>query len=175
MNNGSVCWIPLTNFANSLKKTSPSSSSKTSSFEGEQYLYLTTRGRKSGTPREIEIWFTNYSGRFYLIAEHASSQWVQNLQANPEATLRVKNMTLPVTTRVLSPEADSDLNRTIQDLSRKKYGWGEGLVVELAPKSSHVNSGRPQRTDGDGKKKTGAVLAAPVQPDGHERQVVRSA
>ena len=133
-----------------MKKTSPSSSSKTSSFEGEQYLYLTTRGRKSGTPREIEIWFTNYNGRFYLIAEHASSQWVQNLQANPEATLRVKNMTLSVTTRVLSPEADSDLNRTIQDLSRKKYGWGEGLVVELAPKSSHVNSGRPQRTDGDG-------------------------
>src|SRR6059058_5827821 len=92
MNNGSVCWIPLTNSANSLKKTSPSSSSKTSSFEGEQYLYLTTRGRKSGTPREIEIWFTNYNGRFYLIAEHASSQWVQNLQANPEATIRVKNM-----------------------------------------------------------------------------------
>jgi deazaflavin-dependent oxidoreductase (nitroreductase family) len=116
-----------------LKKTSPSSSSKTSSFEDEQYLYLTTRGHKSGLPREIEIWFTHHNGRFYLIAEYASSQWVQNLRANPEATLRVKNMTFPVTARVLSPEADSDLNRIIQDLSRKKYGWGEGLVVELAP------------------------------------------
>src|SRR5437667_4190383 len=155
MNNGSVCWIPLTNFVNSLKKTSPSLSSKTSSFEGEQYLYLTTCGRKSGLPREIEIWFTSHHGCFYVIAEYASSQWVQNLQANPEATLRVKNMTLPVTTRVLSPEADSDLNRTIQDLSRKKYGWGEGLDVELAPKSSHVNSGRPQRAEGDGSTKTG--------------------
>src|SRR5207237_5501975 len=150
MNNGSFCWIPLTNFANSLKKTSPSSSSKSSIFYGDQYLYLTTRGRESGTPREIEIWFTNYNGRFYLIAEHASSQWVKNLQANPEATLRVKNMTLPVTTRVLSPEADSDLNRTIQDLSRKKYGWGEGMVVELATKSSNDNSVRQQRSDGDG-------------------------
>ena len=133
-----------------MKKTSPSSSSKTSSFEGEQYLYLTTRGRKSGTPREIGIWFTSHHGCFYVIAEYASSQWVENLRANPEATLRVKNMSFPVTARVLSPEADSELKRTIQDLSRKKYGWGEGLVVELAPKSSHVNSGRPQRTDGDG-------------------------
>src|SRR5438093_11970243 len=121
MNNGSVCWIPLTNSANSLKKTSPSSSSKTSSFEGEQYLYLTTRGRKSGTPREIEIWFTNYNGRFYLIAEHVSSQWVKNLQANPEATIHVKNMSFPVTTRVLPPEADSDPNRHIPHLSPKKY------------------------------------------------------
>src|SRR5205085_455752 len=122
MNNGSVCWIPLTNSANSLKKTSPSSSSKTSSFEGEQYLYLTTRGRKSGTPREIGIWFTSHHGCFYVIAEYASSQWVENLRANPEATLRVKNMSFPVTARVLSPEADSELKRTIQDLSRKKYG-----------------------------------------------------
>ena len=121
-----------------MKKTSPSSSSKTSSFEGEQYLYLTTRGRKSGMPREIEIWFTNYNGRFYVIAEYASSQWVENLRANREATLRVKNMSFPVTARVLSPEADSDLNRIVQDLSRKKYGWGDGLVVELVPESLHV-------------------------------------
>src|SRR5947209_10889838 len=121
MNNGSVCWIPLTNFANSLKKTSPSSSSKTSSFEGEQYLYLTTRGRKSGTPREIEIWFTNYNGRFYLIAEHASSQWVQNLQANPEATLRVKNMTLSVdrkSTRLNSSHAN--ISYAVFCLKKKK-------------------------------------------------------
>src|SRR5947199_9090235 len=114
MNNGSVCWIPLTNFANSLKKTSPSSSSKISSFEGEQYLYLTTRGRKSGTPREIEIWFTNYNGRFYLIAEHASSQWVQYLQANPEATFRAKNITLPAPTTVQWPQKDSHPNATLQ-------------------------------------------------------------
>src|SRR3989475_13150415 len=107
MNNGSVCWIPLTNSANSLKKTSPSSSSKTSSFEGEQYLYLTTRGRKSGAPREIGICITNYNGRFYLIAAHASSQWVQTLQANPAATIRDNKMSFPVTTRDLSPEADA--------------------------------------------------------------------
>src|SRR5690242_7266365 len=122
MNNGSDCWIQLTHFANSLKRTSPSSSSKTSSFEGEQYLYLTTRGRKSGMPREIEIWFTSHHRFFYVIAEYASSQWVENLRANPEATLRVKDMSFPVAARVLSPEADSELNRTIQDLSRTKYG-----------------------------------------------------
>jgi hypothetical protein len=88
-------------------------------------------------PREIEIWFTSHHGCFYVIAEYASSQWVENLRANPEATLRVKDMSFPVAARVLSPEADSELNRTTQDLSRTKYGWGEGLVVELLPQPPH--------------------------------------
>jgi hypothetical protein len=35
--------------------------------------------------------------------------------------------------RLLSPESEAELNRQIQQLSRQKYGWGEGLVVELIP------------------------------------------
>jgi deazaflavin-dependent oxidoreductase (nitroreductase family) len=72
-----------------LKKTNPNSSSKASNFDREQYLYLTTRGRKSGLPREIEIWFTHREGRFYLIAEYPTSKWVQNLRADPKAQVRI--------------------------------------------------------------------------------------
>jgi len=35
--------------------------------------------------------------------------------------------------RVHSPE--TDLARGIQQLSRDKYGWGDGLVVELTPQN----------------------------------------
>ena len=34
------------------------------------FLYLTTTGRRTGLPREIEIWFTERGGHFYVIAEH---------------------------------------------------------------------------------------------------------
>jgi hypothetical protein len=68
-----------------------------------------------------------------VIAEYDTSRWLQNLRANPIATVRVGNMTFPVAVRILSPEVDSDLQRQVQSLSRKKYGWGEGLVVELLP------------------------------------------
>ena len=98
-------------------------------FDREQYLYLTTRGRKSGKPREIEIWFTHHNGRFYVIAEYDSSNWLQNLRAHPEVEVRVADRKFPAQARVLSPE--SDLSHTIQELSRKKYGWGDGIVVEL--------------------------------------------
>ncbi len=105
----------------------------TPNFDGEQFLYLTTRGRKTGHHREIEIWFTYFDGRFYLIAEYSTSHWVQNLQAHPAVQVRVGEHRVSARGRILSPEADSALNRTIQDLSRAKYGWGDGLVIELAP------------------------------------------
>ena len=34
-----------------------------------EFLYLTTTGRRSGMPREIEIWFTRVDGHYYVIAE----------------------------------------------------------------------------------------------------------
>lgn len=116
-----------------MNKTNPNSSSKNSNFDREKYLYLATRGRKSGQPREIEIWFTHHEGRFYVIAEYPTSHWVQNVQSEPAVQVRVAEQTFSANARVLQAEADSTLRAVIQDLSRKKYGWGDGLVVELKP------------------------------------------
>lgn len=102
-------------------------------FGREQYLYLTTRGRKSGRPREIEIWFTEYEGCFYVIAEYDTSHWVQNVRAHSGVKVRVGGENCAAIARVLSAETDGDLLRTVQELSRKKYGWGEGTVVQVRP------------------------------------------
>ncbi len=48
------------------------------------FLYLTTTGRLTGRLREIEIWFTQHGGQYYLIAEHGErAHWVRNIQAQP--------------------------------------------------------------------------------------------
>jgi len=99
----------------------------------QEYLYLTTRGRKSGRSREIEIWFTHRDDRFYIIAEYATSDWVQNIRTDPAVQARVGGRTFSAQARIISAEKERDLNRAVQDLSRKKYGWGDGLVVELTP------------------------------------------
>ncbi len=102
----------------------------------ESYLYMTTRGRKSGQPREIEIWFTERAGRFYVIAEHITSNWVQNVRAESRVRVRVGVRQFAAQARILPPEADPELVQTIQNLSREKYGWGDGLVVELVPQET---------------------------------------
>lgn len=116
-----------------MKRTSPSSSSKGNKLRGEQYLYLTTRGRSSGLLREIEIWFTDLEPNFYLIAEYPDSHWVQNLRAEPEVQVRMAGKTFPCRARIVSSESDVDLHRSVLALSREKYAWGDGLVVELHP------------------------------------------
>jgi deazaflavin-dependent oxidoreductase (nitroreductase family) len=102
-------------------------------LDHEQYLYLTTRGRKSGKPREIEIWFTHREGTFFVIAEYMTSQWVQNIKCDPVVQVKVGGTTFAAHARILSNEQDAELLRLVQELSRAKYGWGDGLPVELTP------------------------------------------
>ena len=99
-----------------------------------EFLYLTTIGRRSGQPREIEIWFTHHEGRYYVIAEHRDqANWVQNLRANPGVHIRVAGSRFEATARVMDATAEPARCRQIQVLSEKKYGWGDGLIVEITP------------------------------------------
>ena len=71
-------------------------------FRTVQYLYLTTTGRKTGLPREIEIWFVAHAGRFYILAEHFHrTQWVKNILADPHVRVRINGREFAATARVL--------------------------------------------------------------------------
>jgi deazaflavin-dependent oxidoreductase (nitroreductase family) len=99
-----------------------------------QYLYLTTTGRRTGRPREIEIWFTEHGGRYYLVAEHRErAQWVRNLRATPRVSVRVGRRSFAAQARVVDARAEPELARAVRKLSEQKYGWGNGLIVELDP------------------------------------------
>ena len=98
------------------------------------YLYLTTTGRRSGRPREIEIWFTRRDGRYYRIAEHGEdARWVQNLRADPRVRWQVGDANGGARARVVDHAREPALADAIRALSEAKYGWGDGLVVELTP------------------------------------------
>ncbi len=99
----------------------------------EQYLYLTTTGRKTGQPRQIEIWFIRSEGKFYIFAEHFhKTQWVKNVLQDPRVRVRVGEVESTATARVLDPEGDRALWEATQSAAREKYGWGEGLPVEIS-------------------------------------------
>ena len=99
-----------------------------------EFLYLTTTGRRSGQPRRIEIWFTERDGRYYVIAEHLrETHWVQNLLADPLVQVRVADQEFAARGRVVDADVEPDAHAAAQELSEKKYGWGDGLIVELIP------------------------------------------
>ena len=106
------------------------------------FLYLVTRGRKSGLPRKIEIWFVEHERRFYLVSEmRERSQWVQNLLADPAVRLSVGTRKdeqrqvkqTAASARVLDPQADAELFAKVRELMDAKYKWSDGTFVELSP------------------------------------------
>ena len=100
-----------------------------------KFLYLTTTGRVGGEPREIEIWFIESQGRFYILAEHLhETQWVKNIKRDPRVHIRLGKSSFEATARVLDYNQDRKAWLAAQALAREKYGWGDGLPVELTPK-----------------------------------------
>jgi len=98
------------------------------------YLYLTTTGWKTGRRHEIEIWFTELDGRYFVISELGErSHWVQNMRRNPEVTFRVGPRTVQGMGRVVDSQSEPELEFVVSRLSIEKYDWGEGLIVELRP------------------------------------------
>ncbi|CAN5731126.1 hypothetical protein BH18ACT6_BH18ACT6_07690 [soil metagenome] len=52
---------------------------------------ITTTGRKTGSPRRIEIYFHSFDGAYYITGRPGSKRdWLANLKANPEFTLHLK-------------------------------------------------------------------------------------
>jgi deazaflavin-dependent oxidoreductase (nitroreductase family) len=99
-----------------------------------QYLYLTTTGRVTGLPREIEIWFVESQGKLYILAEHFhKTQWVKNIERNPRVRVRLGDSEFEATARALDQSRDRAAWKLAQRLGREKYGWGDGLPVEIVP------------------------------------------
>jgi deazaflavin-dependent oxidoreductase (nitroreductase family) len=112
-------------------------------LQDERVLYLTTIGRRSGQPRTIEIWFVIYRQCFYLLAERGlQARWVQNLRAHPAVSVRIKHLTLQGRGRILDRERDRLEWQAVAELSRRKYGWGEGLpvAIEVLPRGGEGSS-----------------------------------
>ena len=106
----------------------------------DSFLYLTTTGRKSGLPRQIEIWFVEHADRHYIVSEHREeSQWVKNLRSTPQVHFSVgpreaQESIVPRSAahaRVVDPTAEPELAQKVQTLMNAKYDWSDGLIVEL--------------------------------------------
>jgi deazaflavin-dependent oxidoreductase (nitroreductase family) len=98
-------------------------------WASEPVLYLTTRGRRTGQPHRIEIWFAAQDGRLYLLAGgRERADWVRNLQATPGVTVELGNETHVGVARVLAPGTPED--QRARELLLGKYADAEDDLDE---------------------------------------------
>jgi deazaflavin-dependent oxidoreductase (nitroreductase family) len=112
---------------------------------GEEYCYLTTTGRVSGQPREIEIWFAIHGRTLYMLSGgRGRSDWVRNLRKTPDVTVRIGETTLAGRARVVQ-DADEDAlaRRLLVEKYTPRYSgsikdWGRNalpVVIDLSAKT----------------------------------------
>jgi deazaflavin-dependent oxidoreductase (nitroreductase family) len=96
------------------------------------FCYLTTVGRVSGSPHQIEIWFALHEGFVYFLSGGGEgSDWVKNLIADPSVTLRLGEETRATTARLVSAsDEDALARRLLVEKYRPRYsgeleGWGQ--------------------------------------------------
>ena len=89
---------------------------------GEAYCYLVTTGRRSGEPREVEIWFAIEGTVLYMLAGgREGAHWVRNIQQEPAVTVRIGERTFAGRGRVLGEGAEDARAR---ELLFAKYSAG---------------------------------------------------
>ncbi len=110
----------------------------------EPSAYLTTTGRITGKPHEIEIWFALHGTTAYLMngdSKHdaGKADWVRNLRKHPAVTLRIAQQTFEATARLV---ADADEDALARRILLAKYAtpqkplevWGRvalPIAIEL--------------------------------------------
>jgi deazaflavin-dependent oxidoreductase (nitroreductase family) len=88
------------------------------------YCYLTTIGRNSGRPREIEIWFGLEGDTLYMLSGGRDrSDWVRNLRKEPRVTVRIADTVSEGRARiVVDPEEDRRARTLLVDKYSPRYG-----------------------------------------------------
>lgn len=101
----------------------------------QKYLYLTTRGHRSGKPHTIEIWYVEHESSYYIVSEkREGAHWVRNIRANPAVRFRLGSDWGdgdPAVAGAASFPGDAALIAAVKAKMEAKYGWSNGLVVAI--------------------------------------------
>jgi deazaflavin-dependent oxidoreductase (nitroreductase family) len=83
------------------------------SLAKDEYCYLTTIGRVTGNPHQIEIWFALRDNSLYLMAGDHRSDWVRNLLKDPNVTVRIAKHTFTGIARLVKDEQEEMMVRNM--------------------------------------------------------------
>ncbi|HYU39948.1 MAG TPA: nitroreductase family deazaflavin-dependent oxidoreductase [Acidimicrobiia bacterium] len=80
----------------------------------DDFCYLTTQGRRTGRPHEIEIWFAQDGSTLYLLSGGRDrSDWVRNLRVDPAVTVRLRDTSHEARARVVDDVTESERGRRL--------------------------------------------------------------
>jgi deazaflavin-dependent oxidoreductase (nitroreductase family) len=80
----------------------------------QDFCYLTTTGRVTGRPHEVEIWFAIEGETLYILSGGRDrSDWVRNILRTPEVTVRIGGERFEGRGRVVEDAGEDELARRL--------------------------------------------------------------
>jgi deazaflavin-dependent oxidoreductase (nitroreductase family) len=93
-----------------------------------EFCYLTTRGRRSGEPHRIEIWFVAHDDGAYLLSDSDRSDWYRNLVAEPSVTLEIAGQSRQTRAAPVDPADPASAPVRATMVAKYQAGYGEDLA-----------------------------------------------
>jgi hypothetical protein len=102
----------------------------------ETFLYLNTIGRKTGQAHQIEIWFVEHEGCYFLCSElRKKADWIQNSLKTPQVSfyLAERGQDLPAQSGRVMMVEDAAIIAILKQKFDAKYNWSKGLFLKICP------------------------------------------
>ncbi|HZY47338.1 MAG TPA: nitroreductase/quinone reductase family protein [Candidatus Bathyarchaeia archaeon] len=85
-------------------------------LEDTPYLNLTTKGRRTGSSRTVELWFAFEDGKLFFLA-HEDSSWWKNIRKTARVEVEVGEILFEGTGKIVQDSLEH-----VFSLFRRKYG-----------------------------------------------------
>lgn len=95
---------------------------------GKKLIYLTTRGRRTGKPHSVELWFAVQNDKIFLSHEGRHTDWMKNLQKYGKVDFKIGDTSFCGRARIV---ADTEVfNKGKHALYAKYYGKAGDDVID---------------------------------------------
>ena len=109
-------------------------------MDNEKYIYLTTKGRQSGRPHTVELWYACVNETIYLSHEGTNTDWMKNILKENRVTFRIGYKQCTGKAHLVNDEKACEVGK--HALYLKYYGkasedtindwFSESTIIEIA-------------------------------------------
>ena len=95
----------------------------------EKFIHLTTKGRKTGRPHMVELWFALGEGKVFLSHEGEETDWMKNIKENGEVSFEIGGRNFAGRAHYVDGQSDEGWQCKVA-LYEKYYGKAAKGVIE---------------------------------------------
>ena len=97
--------------------------------KSQKFIHLTTKGRKTGRPHSVELWFAASDGKVFLSHEGKETDWMKNIKQKGEVSFEIGGENFTGTGHYINENSD-EARLCKGALYEKYYGKATKEIID---------------------------------------------